>query len=60
MRSVIKGPVNLCAGALDWPQSVKLATPETHIAYIEEGGELDIEFKIEWGRGAYVGDMHGN
>lgn len=59
VRTVIKGPAMVCAGSLEWPSFVKVASPDTYITKIEEGGELDIELKIEWGRGMWLADEKG-
>lgn len=49
----------VCAGSLEWPSFVRVASPDTYITKIEEGGELDIELKIEWGRGTWLADNEG-
>ncbi|KAK2197107.1 bifunctional DNA-directed RNA polymerase [Babesia duncani] len=49
----------VCAGSLDWPAFVRLANPDAYIARIDEGGELDLEVKIEWGRGFWMADDKG-
>ncbi|AFZ80496.1 DNA-directed RNA polymerase, subunit alpha, putative [Theileria equi strain WA] len=59
IRTKVKGPSLLCAGGLQWPSFVRLASPETYITKIEEGAELDIELKIEWGRGLWMADNKG-
>ncbi|GIX65817.1 DNA-directed RNA polymerase, alpha subunit [Babesia caballi] len=59
VRTLIKGPATVCAGSLQWPSFVKIASPDTYIARVEEGGELDIEVKIEWGRGLWLADSTG-
>ncbi|KAK1937287.1 putative DNA-directed RNA polymerase, alpha subunit [Babesia divergens] len=59
VRTVIKGPAMVCAGSLEWPSFVRVASPDTYITKIEEGGELDIELKIEWGRGTWLADNEG-
>ncbi|EAN33370.2 RNA polymerase Rpb3/RpoA insert domain protein [Theileria parva strain Muguga] len=59
VRTVIKGPAMLCAGALEWPSFVKLCNPECYITKLEEGAELDLEIKIEWGRGFWMADSKG-
>ncbi|UKK00086.2 DNA-directed RNA polymerase subunit alpha [Theileria orientalis] len=59
VRTLIKGPAMLCAGALEWPSFVKVANPETYITKLDEGAELDLEIKIEWGRGFWIADTKG-
>ncbi|GBE62134.1 DNA-directed RNA alpha subunit [Babesia ovata] len=59
VRMLIRGPAMVCAGSLEWPSFVRVASPDTYIAKIEEGGELDIELKIEWGRGVWLADDKG-
>ncbi|EDO05699.1 putative DNA-directed RNA polymerase alpha subunit [Babesia bovis T2Bo] len=59
VRTVIKGPAQVCAGSIEWPSFVKIATPDAYITNVEEGGTLDIEIKIEWGRGLWLADYKG-
>ncbi|RQX72675.1 DNA-directed RNA polymerase, alpha subunit [Toxoplasma gondii CAST] len=53
------GPQLLVAGMIDWPSFVRVGNPEHFIAKVEEGGVLDLEMKLEWGRGAWLADLHG-
>ncbi|PFH34260.1 hypothetical protein BESB_074120 [Besnoitia besnoiti] len=53
------GPQLLVAGMVDWPSFVRVANPEHFIAKVEEGGVLDLEVKLEWGRGAWLADLFG-
>ncbi|ORM40366.1 DNA-directed RNA polymerase subunit alpha [Babesia sp. Xinjiang] len=59
LRTVIQGPATVCAGSLEWPSFVRVASPDTYITRIEEGAYLDIELKIEWGRGVWLADDKG-
>uniref|UniRef100_A0A3B0MTC0 DNA-directed RNA polymerase alpha chain, putative n=1 Tax=Theileria annulata TaxID=5874 RepID=A0A3B0MTC0_THEAN len=59
VRTKIKGPAMVCAGALEWPPFVKICNPESYITKLEEGAELDLEIKIEWGRGFWMADSKG-
>ncbi|GFE55350.1 DNA-directed RNA alpha subunit [Babesia ovis] len=59
VRTVIKGPAMVCAGSLEWPSFVRIASPDTYITRVNEGATLDIELKIEWGRGVWLADNKG-
>ncbi|CBZ55222.1 putative RNA polymerase Rpb3/Rpb11 dimerisation domain-containing protein [Neospora caninum Liverpool] len=59
IRVKVVGPQLLVAGMIGWPSFVRVANPEHFIAKVEEGGVLDLEIKLEWGRGAWLADLHG-
>ncbi|PHJ24050.1 dna-directed rna alpha subunit [Cystoisospora suis] len=59
VRVKVFGPRLLVAGMINWPPFVQVANPEHFIARVEEGGVLDLEIKVEWGRGCWLADLHG-
>ncbi|XP_058515837.1 LOW QUALITY PROTEIN: uncharacterized protein LOC131479316, partial [Ochotona princeps] len=59
VRVRVVGPRVLHAGMIKWPSFVAVANPEHFLAKVEKGGILDLEMKLEWGRGCWLADLHG-
>ena len=52
-----EGPGVVCAKDIDLPHDVEIINPEHVIAHLSAGGKLDIQIKVEKGRGYVPGNM---
>ncbi|CEM07616.1 unnamed protein product [Vitrella brassicaformis CCMP3155] len=47
------------AGMIDWPPFVECTNPEHYVAMINPGETLEMDLKLEWGRGVWMADHEG-
>jgi len=52
-----EGPGVVCAKDIDLPHDVEIINPEHVIAHLSAGGKLDMQIKVEKGRGYVPGNM---
>jgi DNA-directed RNA polymerase subunit alpha len=52
-----EGPGVVCAKDIDLPHDVEIINPEHVIAHLSAGGRLDMQIKVEKGRGYVPGNM---
>jgi DNA-directed RNA polymerase subunit alpha len=52
-----EGPAVVCAKDIDLPHDVEIINPEHVIAHLSAGGKLDMQIKVEKGRGYVPGNM---
>ena len=52
-----EGPGVVCAKDIDLPHDVEIISPEHVIAHLSAGGKLDMQIKVEKGRGYVPGNM---
>ena len=52
-----EGPGVVCAKDIDLPHDVEIINPEHVIAHLAAGGKLDMQIKVEKGRGYVPGNM---
>jgi DNA-directed RNA polymerase subunit alpha len=50
-RLLVQGPATVTAGQFDVPSEVEVITPDQYIATVSAGATLEMEFRIERGRG---------
>lgn len=50
-RLLVQGPATVTASQFDLPSEVELVTPDTYVASVAAGATLEMEFRIERGRG---------
>ncbi|MCC5609036.1 DNA-directed RNA polymerase subunit alpha [Nostoc sp. CHAB 5834] len=50
-RLVVRGPATITAAHFDLPSEVEVIDPTQYVATIAEGGKLEMEFRIEKGKG---------
>ncbi len=50
-RLVVNGPATVTAGQFDLPSEVEVVEPNQYIATLTEGAKLEMEFRVEKGKG---------
>lgn len=50
-RLLVQGPATVTAGQFEVPAEVEVVTPDQYIATVEAGTTLEMEFRVERGRG---------
>ncbi len=50
-RLLVQGPAIVTADQFDLPSEVEIVNPSQHVATLAEGGRLEMEFRIEKGKG---------
>jgi DNA-directed RNA polymerase subunit alpha len=50
-RLAALGPATVVAGDFDLPSEVEVVDPNQYVATLAEGAKLEMEFRLEWGKG---------